>query len=493
MLQFMNNHYVACDLGAECGRIVLGTLCNNELSIGEAHHFPNTPVEEDGSLHWNIPQLYLETIEGLKVIGGYEENIESISCHSWGADYLLFGSDGALITPTFHHGDRRSADGMKKVYSKVPLETVYEETGVQQMSTNTLFQLGAEKWLRLRRASHLLPVADAFNYLLAGVPRVEMSLASTMQLFNPVTKAWSERLLDAVGVPAKLLPPLVHAGTRIGQLRPEVGQQTGLGEVSIVASCSHEVAAALVALPIHPGETWAYFEPGSVATNGTELPIPLINEASRTLNFTNEAGYGGTTHLYKPVPGLWILDECVRFWQENQREMDIDLLMHLTGPINPFECLIDPTDPRFIEPGDMPLKIQAYCKETDQPVPRKPGAIVRCILESLALSYRKTLREIEAFTDSKISRLYVLPGKSNIMLNHFTANALNVPAILASPNAAAIGNVMVQALALGHIQTLEEAREIVRRSVKLEAIIPHATPWDAAYERFLALSDVPTQ
>lgn len=487
----MNNHYVACDLSADSGRVVLGTLRDGELSISEVHHFPNEPVEQDGALQWNIPQLYQETIEGLKLIGSFEETIDSVSCNSWGSDYLLFGSDGSLITPTYHHGDRRSEDGMKKVFSKVPWETIYGETGVQQMPTNTLFQLGAEKWLRLRRASHLLPVADAFNYLLAGVPRVELSLASTMQLFNPITKSWSECLLNAAGVPAKLLPPLVHAGTRIGELRPEIAAQTGVGETSVVASCSHEVAAALVALPIRPGETWAYIEPGSVATIGTELPIPLINDASRTLNFTNEIGYGGVVHLYKPAPGLWILDECMRFWKENQRDMDMDLLMHLTGPANPFECLIDPTDPRFMERGDMPVKIQAYCKETEQPVPRKPGAIARCVIESLALSYRKTVREMEAFTASKISRLYILPGASNIMLNHFTANALNVPAILASPNASAIGNVMVQALALGHIKTLDEAREIVRRSVKLEAIVPHGGSWDAAYERFLALTEVP--
>jgi rhamnulokinase len=382
---------------------------------------------------------------------------------------------------------------MKKVFSKVPWETVYEETGVQQTPANTLFQLGAEKWLRLRRASHLLPVADAFNFLLAGVPRVEMSSASATQLYNPVTKAWSDRLLNAVGVPAKLMPPIVHAGTRIGELRPEIGKQTGLGEVSVVASCSNEIAAALVALPIHPGETWAYFQPGSVATIGTEVPIPLINDASRNLNLTNEAGYGGTVHLSKATAGIWILDECLRFWKQNEREMDIDLLMHLTGAVEPFECLIDPTEPRFLEPGDMPAKIQAYCKETEQPVPRKPGAITRCVLESLALLYRKAMREIEAFTASKISRLYILPGPSNIMLNHFTANALGVPAVFASPNAAAIGNVMVQALALGHIKTLEEARDIVRRSFKLEGIVPYASSWDAAYERFLALSAVPTQ
>jgi rhamnulokinase len=489
----MKNHYVACDLGVQSGRVVFGTLQNDELSLSEIHRFDNAPIQDADSLQWNIPHLYQETLEGLRIIGSYEENIDSVSCNSWAGDYLLFGSDGALITPAYHHRDRRAEDGMKKVFSKVSLETVYEETGVQQLSTNTLSQLGAEKWLRLRRASHLLPVADAFNFLLAGVPRVEMSLASATQLYNPVAKAWSDRLLSAVGVPAKLMPPIVHAGTRIGELRPEIGKQTGLGEVSVVASCSHEIAAALVALPIRAGETWAYLQPGSVAAIGTEVPIPLINEASRNLNLTNEAGYGGTVHVYKPAAGLWILDECLRFWKENEREMDIDLLMHLSGAAEPFACLIDPIEPRFLEPGDMPSKIQAYCKETDQPVPRKPGSVVRCILESLALLYRKTMREIEAFTASKISRLYILPGPSNIMLNHFTANALSVPAVFASPNAAAIGNVMVQALALGHIKTLEEARDIARRSFKLEGIVPYASSWDAAYERFLTLSAVPTQ
>lgn len=489
----MKNHYVACDLGAESGRVMFGTLHNDELSLSETHHFDNAPIQEGDSLQWNIPHLYQETLEGLRMIGGYEENIASVSCNSWASDYLLFGSDGALITPAYHRGDRRSADGMKKVFSKVPWETVYEETGVQKMSANTLFQLGAEKWLRLRRASHLMPVADAFNFLLGGLPRVEMSLASTTQLYNPVTKAWSDRLLSAVGIPAKLMPPIVHAGTRIGELRPEIGKQTGLGEVSVVASCSHEIAAALMALPVRPGETWAYFQPGNFAAIGTEVPIPLINDASRNLNFTNEAGYGGTVHLYKAAPGLWILEECLRYWKENEREMDIDLLMHLTGAVEPFECLIDPTEPRFLQPGDMPSKIQAYCKETEQPVPRKPGSIARCVLESLALAYRKAMREIEAFTASKITRLYILPGASNITLNHFTANALGVPAVFASPNAAAIGNVMVQALALGHVKTLEEARDIVRRSFKLEGIVPHASSWDAAYERFLALSEVPTR
>lgn len=489
----MKNHYVACDLGAESGRVVLGTLGNDELTISETHRFENAPIKEGDSLQWNIPYLYQETLEGLRMIAGYEESIASVSCNSWASDYLLFGSDGAVITPAYHRSDRRSEDGRKKVFSKVRWETVYEETGVQQMPTNTLFQLGAEKWLRLRRASHLMPVADAFNFLLGGLPRVEMSLASTTQLYNPVTKAWSDRLLSALGIPTKLMPPIVHAGTRIGELRPEIGKQTGLGEASVVASCSHEIAAALVALPVRPGETWAYFKPGNVATIGTEVPIPLINDASRSLNLTNEAGYGGTVHLYKAVAGLGILDECLRFWKENEREMDIDLLMHLTGAVEPFECLIDPAEPRFQEPGDMPLKIQAYCKETEQPVPRKPGAIARCVLESLALMYRKALREIEAFTASKISRLYILPGSSNITLNHFTANALGVPAVFASPNAAAIGNVMVQALALGHVKTLEEAREIVRRSFKLEGIVPYASSWDAAYERFLALSAVPTQ
>ena len=376
---------------------------------------------------------------------------------------------------------------MQKVLSIVPKETLYQETGVCPRPANTLFQLGAEKARRLSRAQHLLPVADAFNYLLSGVPRLEKSMASTTQLYNPITQNWSDRLLNALELPPKLLPPLVSAGTELGPLRPEIAKISGLEDARVVASCSHETAAALAGLPIRPGEGWAYLRLGSSASMGTEIAQPIITEASRERSFSNETGYGGAIHFSKQTVGLWILEECRRFWKEKDREIDDSLLTHLAGSAPPFDSLINPADPRFLTPGDMPLKIQAFCRETRQTVPRKPGPIIRCVLESLALQCRKTLNEIEDLTGRQIARLYLMNGSANALLNHFTANAVRRPLVVVPADAAAIGNVIVQALALGHMQSLEQAREIVRNSFKTETLLPYATAWDAASERLAQL------
>jgi len=455
--------------------------------MSEVRRFQNKPIEEKESLQWNIPHLYRETIDGLRGIAAFEEPIDGISCNSWGADYLLFDSNGSLITPTYHYSDPRTKDAMDRVFSKVPWETIYEETGVQQVRGNTLFQLAAEKSRRLSHARHLIPVADAFNYLLTGVPRVEMSLASTTQLYNPLTQSWSDRLLSALRLPATLFPEVVEAGTNLGLLRPEVAAETGLDDARVVASCSHEIAAALIGLPIDVAETWAYLRIGASALMGAELAQPIINDVTRTLNFTNEIGYGGSVPFSKPAPGLWILEECRRFWDDKDRQLDGDLLVHLAGSASPFASLINPTDPRFLSPGDMPLKIQDFCRETNQLVPRKPGAIFRCILESLALHYRKTLAEIEIVTGAEVKRLFILSGSANSLLNHFTASAIQIPVVIAPDGAPSIGNVVVQALALGHIKSLTEARQIVRSSFKMETINPRPGIWDAAYERFMTL------
>ena len=483
----MSNFYVACDLSAECGRVMLGTLNQGSLTVSEVRRFQNLPIQDKDSLEWNIPQLYHETLDGLRAVAGYEEAIDSISCDSWAADYLLFESDSSLITPTYHHSDPRTSEGMQKVLSKVTREAIYQETGVCPVPANTLFQLGAERPRRLNRAKHLLPVADAFNYLLAGVPRCEMSQASTTQLYNPVSKTWSNRLLQILDLPPQLLPPLVPAGTELGPLRPEIAKTTGLEDAQVVASCSHETAAALAGLPISPGENWAYLRLGPWTVMGTELPNPIITDTSRALNFTNEAGYGGSVRLSKQTVGLWIMEECRRFWKERDHEIDDGLLTHLAGSAPPFDSLINPADPRFLAPGDMPLKIQAYCRETNQPVPRKPGPIIRCVLESLALQYRKTLQEIEDLTGRQIARLHLIGGSANTLLNHFIANAVRRPLVVAPADASTIGNVLVQALALGHLESLEQAHEVVRNSFKTETLVPYATAWDTAYDRLAQL------
>jgi rhamnulokinase len=369
----------------------------------------------------------------------------------------------------------------------VPLEAIYQETGVQHAPGSTLYQLGAEKSRRLTKAAHLLPVADAFNFLLGGVPRTEISMASTTQLWNPVTGEWSQRLLEAVQLPPALLPPLVPSGTPLAPLLPEIAKKASLEDTRVVSSCSHELAATLLGLPVAFGESWAFLRLGSSAIMGTQIAEPIISYDGRQLDFTNEIGYGGSVRFSKKTAGLWILEECRRFWKEQDREIDDDLLTHLAGSAPAFEALINPNEPRFLVPGDMPLKIQAYCRETEQRVPRKPGPIIRCVLESVALLYRKSLTELEQMTGRKIACLYLLGSSNNPLLNHFIANAVQRSVVVAPPDVTPVGNVLGQALALGHIPALPEAREILRNGMKLQKLTPYAVTWDAAYARLSEL------
>jgi rhamnulokinase len=484
----MSRFYVACDLDTEKGRLVLGTLHKDQLTISEVRRFPNTPLREKEGLQWNIPQLYENIIDGLRSVGSYEEPVESISFSSWGSDYLLFESDGSLITPAFHHQDNRVENLKKNVLAGFPPEMLYEETGTQRTAASTVLQLAAEIPKRLKRAAHLLPIADGFNFLFSGVPHMERSSASCTQLYNPVTHSWSERILSDLHLPGTLLPTIVDSATELGPLRPDLARELRLEDARIVASCSDRFAAALAGLPAVADEDWAFLQPGKSTLLGTQLGAPLISEPARKMGFTNGVGYGGSVHCFRPAQGFSILDECQKFWRSTDREMDAELLSHLAGSAPPFESLIDPTDPRFSTPGDMPLKIQAFCKETGQAVPRRPGPIFRCILESLALSYRKSLQELELITGVRFSRLFVLGQTEHPLLNHFTANAVRIPTVIVGEDAAPVGNIVLQGLSLRHFENIQHARDVVRSSIKNDTIIPYATAWDAAYDRLVELS-----
>jgi rhamnulokinase len=273
-------------------------------------------------------------------------------------------------------------------------------------------------------------------------------------------------------------------------LRSDIAAETKLTEAQVITSCSSVLAAALAGLPLVPGENWGFLWPGQWTRIGTVLDAPFVNDASREMRFTNEIGYRDSVCLYKRAMGFWIFDQCKQFWSEADRALDSEVLMHLAVSAPPFEALIDPSDPRFMTPGEMPLKIQAYCRETNQEVPRKPGPVTRCILESLALFYRKSLLEIEYLTGNKVEKLFVLGDSSNTLSNNFIANALQVPVVVASKDATAVGNIIVQAMALGHFSSHEDARETVRQSCKMETISPYASAWNAAYDRFVELTPV---
>jgi rhamnulokinase len=484
----MSQFYVGCVLGEETGRVVLGNLHQDTLQVSEVRNFSTAPVQAKDSLQWDISRIFHETVDSLRTVASYEEPVQSISFSSTARDCFLFDEDGALITPALHHGDPQGLANRQKLVSRVPWATIYEETGLPSEAAPILLQLGAEPSKRLKKTRRVLSLADSFNYLLSGEARMELSMAGASSLFNPQQNIWSRKVLDTLKLRPEVLPTIVPSGTVLGAMRADLQVETKLEDVHITASCSEETAAMLAALPVAEGESWAFLSPGPFTLVGTHVPHPIINEVSAQLNFMNHVGFGGAISFCKRSAGLHILDECRRFWEQSDRNMDGELLSHLAGSATPFESLIDPSDPRFATPGDMPAKIQAFCKETNQPVPRKPGPIYRCVLESLALHFRKLIYQLEHLTGQTFQKIYVPYAGANMLLNHFTTNALQVPLTLVSGDLPAVGNIAVQALALGHIRSPEAVREVLRRSSKTETILPHARLWEQAYERFVTLT-----
>jgi rhamnulokinase len=320
------------------------------------------------------------------------------------------------------------------------------------------------------------------------VAKNEASLASTSQLYNPRTKDWSKNLLGALNLPEKLFGPIVPSGTRLGRLQQAVAADAGLPQIEVVASCSHDTGAAVAAVPAR-GEHWAYLSSGTWSLMGVESPEPIVTSQCRELNFTNEIGYGGSVRLLKNISGLWLVQECRREWAKSGQDYDYAALTKLAAEARPFASLINPADPRFLSPGDMPAKMALLCRETGQPAPPTPGAFVRCALESLALLYRRTLRQIEQLAGNRIQRLHIVGGGSkNTLLNQFAADALQLPVLAGPTESTALGNILVQAIALGHLPSLATARAVVRNSFEVTTVKPQAAgEWDKAFERFQTL------
>lgn len=488
--QTVTTHYLACDLGAESGRIMLGTLDKGQLSLQELHRFLNTPVQKQNEHLWDVELLWQEILIGLRKAGDADYPVSSISCDSWGLDYILFDKKGGVISPAYSYRDPRTQKSVEEVFKKVTWETVFEVTGVQFMPINTIFQLAAEQDKRLKKAKQFLMVGDGFNFLLSGVAKVDQSSASTTQLYNPREEIWSETLIKSLGLPRDIFPSVVPCGTRLGPLRPEIVENANLehediDEIEVIASCTHDTAAAVAAVP-GTGRDWAYLSSGTWSLLGMESPVPMMSSACRDLNFTNEVGFGGSFRVLKNIIGLWIVQECRREWAMQEQDYDYAMLSHLAASADPFLSLINPEDPRFLSPGDMPKKIKAFCKETGQRLPKKPGDYIRCVLESLALLYRRNLRQLEHLSGRKFERLHIVGGGSqNTVLNHFTANAVQIPVVVGPTEATATGNILVQAIAMEHISSIEEARKIVRDSFRIETIQPReAQEWEEAAERF---------
>ncbi|HEY1718230.1 MAG TPA: rhamnulokinase family protein, partial [Verrucomicrobiae bacterium] len=476
----MPTHYLACDLGADSGRLMLGTLADGKIVLEELHRFPNGPVKTSGALHWNIDALFNELKNGLKKAAAKNLPIAGISSDSWGVDYVLYDERGLIMQPVWCYRDSRTAYGVENVRDKVDWPATFVETGIQFMGLNTIYQLAAEPPERLARAKQLLLIGDAFNYFCSGVARNEVSNASTTQLYNPQAKTWSKKLFGALGLREEMFAPICTSGTKLGTMKKNLATEVGLPQIEVIASCSHDTGSAVAAVPAS-GENWAYLSSGTWSLVGVEWPKPVINDQARSLGFTNEIGFGDSVRLLKNIVGLWIVQECRRQWEKEGKKYTFAQLEQLAAAAPPFVSLINPDDPRFVSPGDMPKKIAAFCEETGQPVPANHGAYVRCIYESLALFYRATLRRLERLVGKKIDRLHIVGGGSkDATLNQFAANALKIPVITGPTECTALGNILIQAIALGHVESHAAAREIVRHSVELKTFTPQASAqWDA--------------
>ena len=484
----MTGRYAAVDLGAESGRVMVGVLHDGKLTLDEVHRFPNNSVRVNGTLRWDVLRLWDEIKLGLRkaAAGG---RLDGVSADTWGVDYVWLRGNEPMVTLPYHYRDVRTDDGFERARKLVSDQEIFAETGIQFMTLNTLYQLLHDRQERadvMEFADRFLFIADYFNWLLSGVPKTEESLASTSQLYSPRTRGWSKPLLRKLKLPEAKFPEVVPSATVLGAVLPEVADEVGLpADVKVVATCSHDTGAAVAAVPGRGGN-WAYLSSGTWSLLGVESTVPLLEEPARLANFTNELGCGGTVRFLKNIVGLWILQECRRSWQRAGQDLNYDQITAAAAAAEPLRSLIRPDDPRFAKPDDMPEKIQAFCRETGQPLPETPGQFARCILESLALYYVMTLEALERLTGRSLTELHIVGGGSkNALLNQFAANATGRTVHAGPVEATAVGNVLLQALALGHLTDHAALRDVVRNSFDVQTFVPADAPvWQAARARF---------
>ena len=486
--------YLALDLGAESGRAMLGTVDGKLLRLSEVHRFSNGPVRLADGLHWDVLRLWTEIKAGLALaLRQMGTELAGIGLDTWGVDFALLDRDGGLISNPYHYRDNRTDGMLEQAFQRVPREEIFAQTGIQFMQINSLYQLFSMVRSRsraLEMAETFLTVPDLFNYWLTGRKACEFTIATTTQCYDPSRGDWARSLLDRMGIPTRMFPPLVPPGTVLGTLSRPVAIELGVDELPVVAPGCHDTASAVAAVPAE-GAGFAYISSGTWSLVGTELPAPVINDSSLAFDFTNEGGVDGTYRLLKNVMGLWLVQECRRAWAREGSDLSYDEMTHLAAKASPLRSLIDPDCREFLKPGDMPARIIAFCRRTNQSVPESKGQVVRCVLESLALKYRWVLERLEDITGHRLESIHIVGGGTrNRLLNQFTADATGRQVVTGPVEATAAGNVIVQAMALGRIGSLEEGRRIVRNSFPVATYEPgDRTPWQEAYGRFVLLMD----
>lgn len=480
-----SSHYLTFDLGAESGRAILGSVSSGVMTTHEIHRFENKPIQVNGTLRWDVNHIWEKVREAL--LRTEETELSGIGVDAWGVDYALLGKQDELLQYPYHYRDNRTGGVMETVFGIVPKEEIYRITGIQFMPINTLYQMYAAKRDEpelLKAAKRLLTIPDLFHFWLTGNPVCEFTNATTTQMIDAGTRSWARDLIERLGLPAALLPKIVDAGTIIGTLLTKGSTIHAKRKTTVVTPASHDTASAVAAISARDGN--AFLSSGTWSLIGTEVDFPIITPDALRLNFTNEGGVGGTTMLLKNVMGLWMLQGCRQSWSYQGTTFEYEELMKLAVEEPAFGHLVDPDHESFLHPSDMPTAIDRFCFITDQPAPKRPGAYVRAVLESLALKYRVVIESLGALIGRPIEQIRIIGGGSkNHLLNQFTADATGKRVIAGPAEAASVGNIAVQILATGGASSLSEVRSMVDRSFPVKILDPLETDkWNDQVERF---------
>jgi len=476
-------NYLAIDLGAESGRTILGSLADGKLTLSETYRFPNSPVRLNDGLHWNVLRLWSDIKDGIRK----SQPFHSLGLDTWAVDFALLDKNGSLLGNPFHYRDARTDGMMDEAFKVMPHAEIFANSGIQFMQLNTLYQLIAaykSNPALFDVAKTFVTIPDLFNYWLTGELTNEFTNATTTQCFDPRTRDWSTKIITSFNIPTHLFKPTTDPGTQIGTLLPSLAEETGLGVVPVTLPACHDTGSAVVAVPAK-NQDFVWLSSGTWSIMGAEVNEPCVNEKALEYNFTNEGGVNGTWRLSKNIMGLWLVQECRREWIRQGNEMSFDALTQAAAESEAFLSVIDPDDGAFLAPGDIPSRIQEFCAETNQPVPQTKGEIIRVALESIALKYRFVLERLEELAGKRLDPFHIIGGGTqNRLLNQFTANATRRTVIAGPVEATAIGNILMQAIGMKQLNSLAEAREVVRMSFEPEIYEPQETAaWDEAYAR----------
>ena len=467
---------LAVDLGAESGRVVAARLDGRHITLDAAHRFANSPVQVCGTLHWDILRLWAEIQQGIATCADHQP--AAIGVDTWGVDFALLDRQGHLLANPVHYRDSRTDGMMDKAFSLVPRPEIFRATGIQFMSINTLYQLLSmvvSGHPALEAAATFLTIPDLINYWLTGEKASEFSNATTTQCYNPRTGDWARDLLTRLGIPVGILPTIIQPGTRLGAY-------TG---IAVIAPACHDTGSAVAAVPTSTPR-FAYLSSGTWSLLGLEVPRAIISDGALAANLTNEGGVYGTFRLLKNIMGLWLLQQCRVTWAAQGRSYEYHVLAELARSAPPFAVFVDPDDNAFLPPGDMPARIAELCRRSGQTPPESVSAVTRCVFESLALKYRYCLDLLVSVSGQEVDVIHVIGGGSqNELLCQMTANATNRTVIAGPAEATALGNALMQWLALGEIASIDQARTLVRDSVELTTYQPQEVSlWEEAFGRF---------